>query len=307
MRVLHPASPLSGDIAHLFNGIWILSCVIFALVAFLVFWALLRYRAHPGRMEAPNQGHSHRILEITWTALPLLTVGVIFFFTVKIMYSTEPDFLPQSPEIQVTGKQWWWQVRYANGAYTANEVHIPTGRRMSLWILGGDVIHDFWVPELGPKVDAVPGRTNAIWLEADRPGIYRGWCSEYCGTEHAWMLIRVIAQRPDEYATWLAAESRPAPAPATPDAERGAELFRERTCINCHAINGTMANARVGPDLTHVAARETLGAGIIQNTPDNLARWIKNPHQIKPGILMPNVKLSDDEVRQMTAYLETLR
>ncbi len=234
-------------------------------------------------------------------------MGVIFFFTVKIMYSTEPDSLPPSPEIQITGKQWWWQVQYANGAYTANEVHIPTGRRIAVWILGGDVIHDFWVPELGPKVDAVPGRTNALWLEADRPGIYRGWCSEYCGAEHAWMLIRVIAQPPEEYAAWLAAESQPAAAAASPDAQRGAELFRERTCINCHAIQGTSAGARVGPDLTHVAGRDTLGAGIIRNTPDNLARWIKDPHQIKPGVLMPNVKLSDDEVRQMTAYLETLK
>jgi cytochrome c oxidase subunit 2 len=209
--------------------------------------------------------------------------------------------------MRITGHQWWWEVRYANGAYGANEIHIPAGVRVPVWILGADVIHDFWVPELGPKVDAIPGRTTALWLEAERPGTYLGACAEYCGTEHAWMLIRVIAQPAAEYQDWLAAQ---AAAPATPggaDASHGAQLFRERTCINCHAIQGTEATARVGPDLSHVAARETLGSGVVRNTAENLARWIADPNRIKPGVLMPNLKLTPDDNRAIAAYLETLR
>ena len=307
MRVLTPASPFSLDIANLFNGLFILSCFILLLIVGLVSYALGRYRARPGGTEVLHQQRGNRALEIAWTVLPLITVGVIFFFTVKVMYSTAPDYVPPSPDIQITGHQWWWEVRYANGAYGANEIHIPVGSRVTAWILASDVIHNFWVPELGPKMDAIPGRTNALWLEANHPGTYLGACAEYCGTQHAWMLIRVIAQPAAEYRAWVAAQALPAPAPAGGDAARGKQLIEERTCINCHAIAGTNAMARVGPDLSHVASRETLGAGIVRNTPDNLAHWIRDPNSIKPGLLMPNLNLSDDEVQAVTAYLETLR
>jgi cytochrome c oxidase subunit II len=307
MRVLDPASSLSLEIARFFNGVFLLSCVIFAIVTFLVVYALIRYRAPAANAEAPSQSHGHRALEIAWTVLPLLTVAVIFVFTVRVMYSTQPNFVPHPPDIHIAGRQWWWQVRYANGAYTANEIHIPTGQLLSVWLEDADVIHDFWVPQLGPKIDIVPGRLNALWLRADHPGRYLGACAEYCGRQHAWMLIRVIAQPPDEFASWLAAQAVAAPHPSNPDAERGARLFTERTCINCHAIAGTTADARVGPDLTHIASRETLGAGILANTPQNLADWIADPQRIKPGILMPALKLSPDEVRAIAAYLETLR
>jgi len=295
------------DIAKLFYGLFFLSCVIFALVAGLVVYALIRYRAAPRHTEPAQDQRGHRTLEITWTVLPLITVGVIFFFTIRVMYSTEPNSVPQSPAMQITGHQWWWEVRYANGAYGANEIHIPAGVRVPVWVLGQDVIHDFWVPELGPKLDAIPGRTGALWLQADRPGNYLGACAEYCGTEHAWMLIRVIAQPSAEYESWVAAQAVPAAAPEGGDAARGKQLFHERTCVNCHAIAGADATARVGPDLSHVASRETLGSGIVRNTSENLARWIADPNRIKPGVRMPNLKLSNDEVRAITSYLETLR
>jgi cytochrome c oxidase subunit 2 len=307
MRVLNPVSPLSGDIASFFNGLFVLSCVIFGIVAMLIALALLRYRARPGHMQPAIQTTGHTVLEITWTVIPFAIVAVIFVFTLKGMYRTEPNEVPRNPEVQITGRQWWWEVRYPKDVYTANEIHVPVGRRVNAWILSSDVIHDFWVPELGPKIDAVPGRTNAIWIEADRPGTYMGACAEYCGMEHAWMLIRVVAQTPADYAAWLRAQSDAPPAPSAGDALRGAELFRDRTCINCHAIAGTNATARVGPDLSHVASRETLGAGVVRNTPENLARWIAGPQRIKPGILMPNLELSQDEIRAITAYLETLK
>jgi cytochrome c oxidase subunit II len=307
MRVLDPASPLSLEIARFFNGMFVLSCAIFAIVTFLVVYALIRYRARTSNADAPDQSHGHRGLEIIWTVLPLLTIAVIFVFTVRVMYSTQPNFVPQPPDLRIAGRQWWWQVRYPNGAYTANEIHIPTGKLLSVWLEDADVVHDFWVPQLGPKIDVVPGRLNAIWLRADRAGRYLGACSEYCGRQHAWMLIRVIAQPPEEFASWLAAQASAAARPEGGDAERGARLFTERTCVNCHAIAGTSADARVGPDLTHIASRETLGTGILPNTPQNLADWIADPQRIKPGVLMPNLKLSTDEVRAIAAYLETLR
>jgi cytochrome c oxidase subunit II len=307
MRVLQPVSPLAGDIARLFHGLLILSYVIFGLVTALVVFALWRYRARSVGQEPGTPRRGHSLLEITWTALPLLTVAVIFFFTIRVMYSTEPNYVPPDPAIQITGHQWWWEARYSNGAYTANEIHIPAGARVPVWILAGDVIHDFWVPELGPKIDAVPGRTNALWLEADHPGTYLGACAEYCGNQHAWMLIRVIAQPPEEFANWLAAQAAIPPAPPGGDAANGAKIFREKSCISCHTIAGVGPTPRVGPDLTHFASRETLGAGILPNTPENLERWLRDPQQIKPGILMPNVKLNEDEVRAVGAYLESLR
>jgi cytochrome c oxidase subunit 2 len=308
MRVLHPASPLSLDIARFFNGMFVLSCAIFAIVAFLVVYALIRYRAVTPNSDAGDQLHGHRNLEIAWTVLPLLTVAAIFVFTVRVMYSTQPNYVPKPPDIRIAGRQWWWQARYSNGAYTANEIHIPTGKLLSVWLEDADVVHDFWVPQLGPKIDVVPGRLNAIWLQADRPGRYLGACSEYCGRQHAWMLIRVIAHPPQEFDAWLAAQASPALPPLQgSDAERGAQLFKERTCVNCHAIAGTGADARVGPDLTHIGSRETLGTGILTNTPQNLADWIADPQRIKPGVLMPNLKLNADEVRAISAYLETLR
>jgi cytochrome c oxidase subunit II len=307
MRVLNPVSPLSGDIASFFNNMFALSCVIFGLVAVLLVLALLRYRARPGHTTPAIHASEHTFMEITWTAVPVAIVAVIFVFTVKGMYRTAPAELIRSPDVQITGHQWWWEVRYPNGAYTANEIHVPVGKRVNAWILGGDVIHDFWVPELGPKMDAVPGRTNSLWIEADRPGTYLGACAEYCGTEHAWMLIRVMAQPPADFAAWLAAQARPPAAPSAGDALRGSQLFRDRTCINCHAIAGTDATSRVGPDLSHIASRTTLGAGIMQNTSENLARWIADPQKIKGGVLMPNLQLSDDDVRAITAYMETLK
>jgi cytochrome c oxidase subunit 2 len=252
-----------------------------------------------------------RWIEIVWTLVPLVLLIVVFVFTVKVMVATEPsraEGAGAEPDLIVVGHQWWWEARYPkSGSVAANEIHCPVGTRWLVRVESADVIHDFWVPPLGPKIDAVPGHPNYVWLQADAPGTYLGTCSEYCGAEHAWMRIRVVAQAPTDFERWVDEQERlPAP-PTAAEAVRGARLFEQQTCVSCHQVRGTPANAMVGPDLTHVASRTTLGAGVMTNTPQHLTAWLENPQAIKPGIRMPDLHLSQSDAQALTAYLETLK
>jgi cytochrome c oxidase subunit 2 len=303
----NPQSPFAQSIADLFTWNLAIAGVIFVLVTSLVIYIAIRYRARPGQPE-PAQVFGHRTLEIVWTLAPALILVGVAVSMVSTMRAADPPAGDQQPDLVVTGLQWWWRVEYSkSGVVTANEIHVPVGRPLLVRIQTADVVHDFWVPQLGPKRDITPDQPNHIWLRADTPGTYLGYCSEYCGNEHAWMLIRVIAQPQAEFDAWQRAEAQPAAAPAGGDAARGALIFQQHTCVSCHAIAGTSGAARVGPDLTHLAARQTLGAGRIANTPDNLARWIANPHELKPGVLMPGFQLPPDDLRALVAYLETLK
>jgi cytochrome c oxidase subunit 2 len=191
---------------------------------------------------------------------------------------------------------------------TANEIHIPTGKPLSVRLDSKDVLHEFWVPELARKMTTVPGQPNHIWLQADKPGVYIGTCSEYCGIQHAWMRILVVAEEPSKFEEWQRAQSQPGLAVKTAAAAKGLVLFQTSSCINCHAIRGvTGADASVAPDLTHVASRRQIGAGILENTPANMRRWLKNPQHIKPGALMPDFNFTDQQLDQLGAYLETLQ
>ncbi|MEZ4616530.1 MAG: c-type cytochrome [Caldilineaceae bacterium] len=192
---------------------------------------------------------------------------------------------------------------------TANEIHIPTGQPLLVQLASADVIHDFWVPKLGRKMDAIPGHPNQLWLQADQPGTYLGACAEFCGAQHAWMRLRVIAQSPTDFAAWQQAQRQsPPPPPATDTlASQGAKRFQALTCSNCHAIGGTPAQANAGPNLTHVASRQTLGAGVLENNPANLAQWLTNPQSVKPGNQMPHFQLSAADLQALVAYLETLQ
>jgi len=207
----------------------------------------------------------------------------------------EPD---RPPDLVVTGHQWWWDARYANGAGAANEIHIPAGRRLLTRIDSADVIHDFWVPQLGRKMDAVPGRPGYIWLQANTPGTYRGSCSEFCGAQHAWMRFLVVAQPEPDFSVWLEHQSAPPPEAGSGLAAEGARLYRERKCAECHEKNG--------PTLMHIAGRRYLG-GELPNTPENLARWIARPQSVKPGNRMNDPQLSPAEIAALTAYLRTLQ
>lgn len=220
--------------------------------------------------------------------------------------------LKDAIHVEIIGHDWWWELRYtgenpSRNFTTANEMHVPVGRPVIATLRSGDVIHSFWVPNLHGKKDLIPGRTALIRFRADQPGTYRGQCAEFCGIEHALMALPVIAEPPDRYDAWADAQRRPAPEPANELQQRGRHVFLQRTCAMCHAIQGTTANAVFGPDLTHLASRQTLAAGSLPNTRGHLAGWILDPQGTKPGANMPASPLEPDEMKALLAYLETLR
>jgi cytochrome c oxidase subunit 2 len=195
-----------------------------------------------------------------------------------------------------------------SGVITANEIHIPAGKPLSVRLESKDVLHEFWVPKLTRKMSNVPGQPNHIWLQADKPGSYIGQCSEFCGTQHAWMRILVVAEEPSKFEEWQRAQLQPGQTATTDVTAKGLALFQTSTCINCHAIRGVAgADLRVAPDLTHVGSRKQLGAGILENTPANMRLWLKSPQHIKPGALMPDFNLTDEQLDQLSEYLSTLQ
>jgi cytochrome c oxidase subunit 2 len=215
--------------------------------------------------------------------------------------------------IHVVGHQWWWEVRYVGSSpsqsfTTANEIRIPSGRRIRLRLSSADVIHSFWVPALSGKTDLIPGRTNETWLEANRTGEFRGQCAEFCGHQHALMALRVVSLPADEFAEWWAQQLKPAPddAAASETVRNGRQLFVAK-CGICHTVRGTLAGGKLGPDLSHLMSRETLAANTIPNTRAGLSAWISDPQKIKPGNKMPNVELSSDELRAIRTFLYTLQ
>jgi cytochrome c oxidase subunit 2 len=303
--VFQPASPQAHVILDLFVAILILCGVILLIVTAAIAYCLMRFRAQPGAQE-PRQIVGNRNLEVLWTVIPILLVVWIFVLTARAMHRSDPDPADEQPDLIVVGHQWWWEARYPkSGAITANEIHIPTGRRLLLRLEAADVIHDFWVPQLARKMDMVPGHPNSIWLQADRPGTYLGACAEFCGAQHAWMRLFVIAQRPVDFDIWQRQQARPAP--SGQPAGQGAQLFLTMTCANCHAIRGTPALAQVAPDLTHLADRQTIAAGLLSNTATNLQRWLKDPQDFKASCLMPNLQLTDSQAAALASYLESLK
>jgi cytochrome c oxidase subunit II len=306
-NALDPQSPQARAIYDLGIVSTIVFVLIFVVVAGAIAYAIFRFRAREGEPE-PKQFAGSKKVEIIWTVIPFLIVVFLFVLTLRGMNRADPPPAP-SPDLVVTGHQFWWEAQYpASGAVTANEIHIPVGKPLSVRLDSKDVLHEFWVPKLARKMTTVPGQPNHIWLQADKPGVYIGTCSEFCGTQHAWMRILVVAEESSKFEEWQRAQLQPGLAPTSDVATKGLALFQTSTCINCHAIRGvTGADARVAPDLTHVASRRQLGAGILENTPANMRRWLKNPQHIKPGALMPDFNFTDQELDQLGEYLETLR
>ena len=286
-----PHSPQTEMIAAVFSLVLVIAAVIFLLVAAGVCYTSLRYRSRGNATTEPRQIFGSRRVEILWTAIPLLIVTGLFVVTVRAMLAIDaPQDSGRAPDLVITGHQWWWDARYPNGVLSTGDIHIPTSRRLLARIQSADVIHDFWVPELARKMDAVPGRASYIWLEADTPGTYEGACSEFCGVQHAWMRFRVIAEPEADFEKWL----RAVPAADEP-------LFINKGCASCHSsISGK------GPSLAGLSRREFLGGGISRNTPENLMLWLTDPQAAKPGNRMPNTPLTADERRVLLAYLERL-
>jgi cytochrome c oxidase subunit 2 len=306
-NALDPQSPLARAIYDLGIVSSIVFALIFVIVTGAITFSIFRFRTRPGEPD-PRQILGNRKVEIAWTIIPFLIVIFLFVITLGAMNRGDPP-PPPSPDLVITGHQFWWEVDYpGSGVITANEIHIPAGKRLSVRLESKDVLHEFWVPKLTRKMSNVPGQPNHIWLQADKSGSYIGQCSEFCGTQHAWMRILVVADEPAQFEQWQQAQLRPAQAPTSSAAVKGVEVFRTSSCINCHAINGVPgANLRVAPDLTHVGSRKQLASGMIDNTPANMRLWLKSPQHIKPGALMPDFTFTDEQLDQLSEYLSTLR
>ena len=306
LKVLDPQSPQAHAIFHLAIVAGIIFAAIFAIVAGMIVYALMRCRWREGEGD-PKQVAGNTTVEIVWTVIPCLIVVTLFLLSWKTMDASDPPPAGE-PDIVITGHQWWWEARYPkSGVVTANEIHIPAGTPLSIRLESADVLHEFWVAELTRKINTVPGHPNHIWIQSDHPGTYLGVCSEFCGTQHAWMHFLVVAETPEQFQAWEQAQLAPAKIPVGGRAAQGLALFQQTSCMNCHAIKGTLATAGVGPDLTHFASRKILGAGVVDNTPANLRRWLTDPQQVKPGVKMPDYKFNDSQVTQLADYIETLQ
>lgn len=304
--VFHAASPQAQSIAHLFYFDLAIAAVIFLTVAGLVAFIAVRFRHRPGAAE-PYQDPGNPRLETLWTVVPSLILVALLVATAYTMHAVNPPVGLRLPDVVVVAHQWWWEYRYPqSGVVTANELHLPAGSNCLMRLESADVIHDFWVPDLSAKSDAIPGHPSFLWIKPDHPGVFLGTCAEYCGMCHGQMGIRVIVESPEEFSQWSQRQLAWPAAAASPAAKRGEQLFLGRTCMNCHAVNGTAAHGGVGPDLTHVAERQTLAANVLANTHSNLAQWIRLPQSIKTGSHMPNQRLTEPEALDLASYLEGL-
>ncbi len=335
---VNPQSPQTRAVSNLFWVGGTVATIILAIPTIVLLYTITHFRHKPDQQGEPHQVYGFRSLEIAWTVIPTIIVLVIFVLSIHTQGLAEPNTDPGPSgrsDLTVIGHQWWWELRYPSGVVSANEIHIPVRTRWLVSLKSADVVHGFWVPQVGNQMYLIPGQTNHIWLEADKPGVYEGQCAEFCGAQHAWMLLRVIAQPQAAFDAWQHGQSRAAPRPtgqagAAPPPSTGtgntiarlrqpatgstaslvaggAQLFQQLPCQSCHAIAGTRANADIGPDLTHLASRATLAAGRLDNTPANLKDWLRDPQEYKEGSHMPNLLLTSNQIDALTAYLESLK
>lgn len=311
--VFSPATPEAGHIESLFWLVIFISGVIFILVEGFVVYSVIRFRQRGERTAEPPQFYGSAPVEVAWTVAPFITVFVIFLVVTRTVAKMRHVDSAQDIRVEVVGHQWWWEYRYYGSegpaskpvVTTAGELHVPTNSPVVLDLNSPDVIHSFWVPRLTGKTDVIPGRTNFMTFRVDEPGTFVGQCGEYCGTQHANMLIRVVADTPEEFASWLAHQKEPAR--PDPSAQDGRDTFMSLACSSCHTIRGTEAQGENGPDLTHLMSRETLGGGLLENDRSHLVDWLLDTQTIKPGCLMPDMKLSKEQAGTIADFLSTLQ
>ena len=311
--IFSPASTPSRSIYDISLFVLAITGGIFVVVGGLIVYAAWRFRQRlDDDGSEPSQIFGSNQIELSWTIIPVLTVVVLFLATARIIFAIQDAPKPASAlEVTAIGHQFWWEFRYpALHITTANELHIPVGtdadpRPTYMKLTSADVIHSFWVPRLAGKIDLLPNRINELWMDAQTPGLYVGQCAQFCGVEHAKMLLRVYVDTPDQFAAWVKQQQQPGS--QNPTAATGRHEFESQACMNCHTIAGTAAHGQFGPDLTHFASRKTLASGAADNTTQNLERWIADPDSIKQGSLMPSMHLTSEQVREITAYLNTLR
>jgi cytochrome c oxidase subunit II len=314
---LRAAGTQAQHIGALWNGTLVLCTLVFVAIVVATIVAVWRApRADAGtRPDTTSlEGPEHRIWRRVGWATGAAVAGLLVLLAGDVFTSRALARLPlrDAVNIELVGHQWWWEARYRDGDpahefTTANELTIPVGRPVIVTLRANDVIHSLWVPSLSGKKDLIPGRSATLRLRADRAGTYRGQCAEFCGLEHALMALLVHAVPPADYEAWAARQRQPAPEPADPVARHGRDVFLGTSCVMCHTVSGTPAQARTGPDLTHLASRQTIAAGMFPNNRGHLAGWIGDPQALKPGVNMPANTLPPDDLQALLAYLETLR
>jgi cytochrome c oxidase subunit II len=315
---LSPVGPGAQRAANLWLGILAICIVVFVLVWIVLLYGVAR-RRHAGEQPPPplldTEAADRRAKKIVGFAVAatLVTLFVILVCSIVTAKNVTQAFVSKNPvKIEVVGHQWWWEIHYPNSnasktIITANEIHIPIGVPIVMNTSSRDVIHSFWAPNVHGKRDLIPGYTSAFWFEVDKPGIYRGQCAEFCGLQHSKMAFFVVAEPLEKFQQWQAQQLAEAPAPSSPLQERGQQVFLQNACVMCHSIRGTIAGSRVGPDLTHLASRQSIGAATLPNTPGALGGWIVDSQHIKPGNKMPPNALSGEDLTALLAYLENLK
>jgi cytochrome c oxidase subunit II len=312
-NIFKPLSEPAQEIKEMSILVLAICAVIFLIMFGLLVYSLVRFRQRPGdEASEPPQIYGSNQIELAWTVLPILIVFVLILATSRTIADIQNrKAAPGAVQATVIGHQWWWEIRYPElGIVTANELHVPTSdgskrQPTFLKLQSADVAHSFWVPQLAGKTDLIPNRENRMWIDPTQPGIYLGNCAEYCGMQHARMLIRVIVHPPGEFERWVAEQQRVAV--DEPSAQEGRRVFFANSCVNCHTIRGTSAQGAFGPDLTHLMIRQTLASGAAANTTETLRAWVRDPQKLKVGCLMPNMQLTDTEVDQIVSYLQTLK
>jgi cytochrome c oxidase subunit II len=313
--IFSPAGTPAHSIFNLSMLVLGITLGIFVLVAGLLTYVLLRYKhrpSDPDALQEPPQIYGSNQIELSWTVIPILIVVMLFLATARVIFSTENAHKPKGAvDVTVIGHQFWWEFRYPQlGIVTANELHVPVSDPKHptptfLTMTSADTDHAFWVPRLAGKMDLIPDKVNSMWIDPESPGLYLGQCAQYCGVEHAKMLIRVYADTPEQFAAWVKHQKENAV--EDPAAAEGRAVFEHNACISCHTIRGTVATGRFGPDLTHVGSRDTIASGSVPNTPANIRSFVEDPAHFKPGVLMPSMHLSQHDLDAVTKYLTTLK
>ncbi|HEY5791963.1 MAG TPA: cytochrome c oxidase subunit II [Chthoniobacterales bacterium] len=326
-RIADMFQPLSkpAEMIHDVSLVTLAVCaIIFVIVTGMLAYVVIKFRkpANDDGQEPP-QIYGSRNIELAWTVIPILITIVLAFVTTRTIGEIQDAVMPENAlRVRVVGHQWWWEVHYYNEVdgkkisylTTANEIHVPVSGKdpakripTHITLQSADVIHSFWVPQLAGKIDLVPNRDNEMWIEPYATGTFFGNCAEYCGTQHANMLLRVIVQTPEEFAAWKAEQLAPNAAPQTAQEVRGHQLYFDYSCVNCHKIEDSESIGVFGPDLNKMFTRQTLGAGVAPMDEKHLKIWVKDPQVLKVGCLMPDMQLLDNEVNDIVAYLKTLK
>jgi cytochrome c oxidase subunit 2 len=311
--IFSPASTPADSIYHLSLLVLAICGAIFLTVFSLLVYSVVKFRRRAGDDgREPAQIYGSNQVELAWTVIPVLIVVVLFLATARVIHAVEDArFPPGTTEVTAIGHQFWWEFQYPRqGFIAANELHVPVSDAnhptpTHITLLSADTDHSFWVPKLAGKTDLIPNRSNSMWIDPHEVGVYVGQCAQYCGTQHAKMLLRVVVESRADFERWIANQSQPAQ--QSDSVAHGRQVFESTACVNCHTVSGTNAHGKFGPDLTHVMSRETIAAGAAQNTPENLRLWIKNPDTFKPGALMPAMQLDEHDLDAVTNYLVTLK